>query len=553
VVENSFEMLQQWSFYHFPPANRNFTPEPATMLPKFTRFFSGSNKLEPAFFGGFALLQLLPILLPAWFYTYDGPAHLHNSYLLSQLLFDQNEFLGSWYQFNPNPEPNWTYYLLTVPLMQLFSIPWADKIALSIYALLFAYGYRRTVLQLKHPLAGWLAWPVFFFIYHFNFMLGQYNFAFSMAAFWWMLSYWLQLLEQETKGRWLGFGWWMYLTYFSHLVGFAAGGLAAGLLLLFPILPNHRFKWTTLLKLLAISLPLLSASAWFFIQKQAGAAHIWVERAELWQRLLSLQVLKVFNPSSESIALISLWLLLGAGFALYVFSYRTKRPAYHGLWLLSGCLLLLYFVLPDQTAGAGYISTRFALLCTMVLVLAASLQWQANMWWSMAIALLIGGQVYLGLYYGRNEVALGKDMAEFQEARPYFLRKAVVQQLNYSPGWLHEHFTEGIFAPEVVHLNNYEASNSYFPLRWQRDKYDSYDPLRVSLGQWPPCIDETLLNNLHQQVLPDQLLRWYYSGPRNACDSLMAQFLTENYQLSFRSSSGKLEIFTNKTLLEHAH
>lgn len=546
-------MLQQYSFYHFPTANRNFTPEPATMLQKFIRFFSGSNKLEPAFFGAFALLQLLPILLPAWFYTYDGPAHLHNSYLLSQLLFDQSAFLSSWYEFNPNPEPNWTYYFLTVPLMQLFSVAWADKITLSIYVLLFAYGYRRTVLQLEQPLAGWLAWPVFFFIYHFNFMLGQYNFAFSMAAFWWMLSYWLQLLGKETTGRWLGFGGWMYLAYFSHLVGFAAGGLAAGVLLLFPSLPKHRFKWTTLLKLLGLSLPLLSATAWFFIQKQAGAAHVWVDPAELWQRLLSLQVLKVFNPNSETMAFIALWLLLGAGFVLYAFSFRAKRPAYHSLWLLGGCLLLLYFVLPDQTAGAGYISTRFALLCTMVLVLAASLQWQASLWWSISITMLIAGQAYLGLYYGRNEVELGKDMAEFQEAKPHLLRQAVVQQLNYSPGWLHEHFTEGIFAPEVVHLNNYEASNSYFPLRWKRMVYDRYQSLSMPLGQWPPCIDSATLAQSNSLPQPDQLLRWYYSGPRNACDSLMAQFLTENYQLSFRSSSGKLEIFTNKSVLENAH
>jgi len=523
------------------------------MLQKFILFFSGNNKLEPALFGGFTLLQLLPILLPAWFYSFDGPAHLHNSYLIKQLLFDSSDFLAKWYEFNPNPEPNWTYYLLTVPLMQLFSIPWADKIALCSYALLFAYGYRRTVLQLNHPLAGWLAWPVFFFIYHFNFMLGQYNFAFSMAAFWWMLSYWLQLLDKETKSRWLGFGVSMYLAYSSHLVGFLAGGLAAGVLLVFPLLPNHRFRWLTLLKLLAISLPLLAAVSWFFIQKQTDAAHIWVDRGELWHRLLTLQVLKVFNPTSETAAFFSLWLLMIAGFVRYVVALRSKGPRHHGLWLLGGALVLLYFTLPDQTAGAGYISTRFALLCTMVLVLAASAQWKVSIWWSLSLTALIAGQIYLGLYYGRIEIALGKEMAEFQEGRPHIISRGVVHQLNYSPAWLHEHFTEGIFTPEVVHLNNYEASNSYFPLRWKREHYDRYQSMRLAFSQWPPCLDEASLAAFSDLPQADQLLRWQYSGPKNGCDSLVEAFLSKNYQLTFTSSSKKLEIFTNKTLLPNAH
>lgn len=522
------------------------------MLQKYIRFFSGTNKLEPVLFTAFALLQLAPILQPVWFYSYDGPAHLHNSFLISQFLFGSSDFLAQWYEFNPNPEPNWTYYLLTVPLMQLVSIAWADKIVLSGYVLLFAYGYRRTVLQLQHPLAGWLSWPVFFFIYHFNFMMGQYNFAFSMAAFWWILSYWLQILGNESKGRWLGFGFWLYFSYVSHLVGFLAGGLAAGLLLLFPMLPNHRFRWQVLLKLLIISLPLLLASGWFFIQKQASSIHLWVETEVLLEQLLSLRVLKVFNLQTERGALISLWLLLIAGMLGYIKALRLKQPQYHGFWIIGGCFLLLYFILPDQTANAGFINTRFALLCTMLLVLASSLQWQASIWWSICLTLLVVGQSYLGLYYGRKEVELSKSMVEFQEGRPYLLQQSVVQQLNYSPNWMHAHLSEGIYAPEVVHLGNYEASNSYFPLRWKKSVYKTTYPLNTHLGDWPPCIDQLILDKRNEIFQPDQLLRWYYEGPKTACDSLVERLLSENYELVFRSSSKKLEIFTNKILLEHA-
>jgi hypothetical protein len=523
------------------------------MLHQLLRFVNLANRHESRLFWAWSLLHLLPVLLPAWFYTFDGPSHLHNSHLIGQLLFDKSEFLASWYQFNPNPEPNWLYYLFTVPLMQLFSPAWADKLTICLYVLVFAFGFRRFVLQLHHSLEGWLAWPVFFFVFHMNFFLGQYNFAFSMACLWWVLSYWLEILASKRSRAWWWLGIWLYLTYFSHLVGFLAAGLIMGILMLWPLLKQPKIYYRHFLGLLLLSMPLLLLSTLFFMQKSSSGGSVWLSYEILWQRLWSLEVIKAFNRQSETKALLALWLLAGGGLLIYIFRIKRQQSRHHLLWLAAAAMLLLYFLMPDQTAGAGYLSSRLALLCSMLLVLAGSLQFRRGRGWGVVMILLLAGQMHLLVYYCRAEIDLGRYMREYQEGHTHVRPGSVVQQLNYSPGWMHEHLTEGIFTKDVVHLANYEASNAYFPLRWRYEKHDAYYPSWSSMSAWPPCPDEDHFERLYNSPKqPDQLLRWWYTGPRAACDSALDSYLAENYRLTFTSSGGKLEIFTHKSLPEHA-
>ena len=368
-----------------------------------------------------------------------------------------------------------------------------------------------------------------------------------MACLWWVLDCWERLLVKATWTNWLTLLFLLWLTYLAHLVGFLSAGLVLGVRLFVGNELSRQARRHYLARLVLISLVPLGLSIRFLFQKGSNNSMSWLSTEELWERLYKLTAFVVFNPDSEFKALfpILILILVGLGFFIYRLLKGDRRNFIW--WLVAAILLFLYFVMPDATSGASYLSSRFALLSTMFLVVGALSSWQGWGLKSLVLLLLVAGQTHLLLYYTHAETGLGNDMEEFQEGMSFLKPESVVQQLNYSPNWMHEHLTEAIFEKQIVHLNNYEAFNAYFPLKWNLKKTTAYHHTLKSFGSWPPCLDPHAIAMIDEQPKPDYFLRWYYNWHVKAsCDSTLVAFLDKNYTLSFVSSGKKLEIFTLK-------
>lgn len=512
-----------------------------TKIEQWSRWF---NKHEALLFGLFTALHLLLIWLPAWFYTYDGPAHFHNSWLLQQILAGNNGWLKQWYQLNPNPEPNWLFYLLVMPLQWLLPFAMAEKVFASLYLLLFAFGFRLYVLKCQTSWKGWAAWPVFYFIFHFNFMLGQFNFALSMALLWWTLLFWENTLHNPSRKNWLLTLLFLWLGYSAHLVGFLASGLLMGIRLLAFHPLKLRARMQKLAGLAVISLPPLLLVWYFFSQKASDGALVWLPTDVLWERLWKLSALVVFNPQTEFPSFFPLIVLVFGGMMTAIWQQRQKPMTQLVWWATAFIFLLLYFSMPDETSGAGYLSSRLALVTTMLLGLAALHSLKHPDLKRMVLLSMVLGQLHLLAYYTRNEINMGKEMAEYQSGLKLLKPGSVVQQLNYSPQWMYEHFTEAIYQPQIVHLNNYEAFNNYFPLKWQNSTRETFHVHWKKLGHWPPCITPADLETLEKAEKPNYLLRWHYQyHQKRDCDLLLQNFLNKHYRRTFVSSAKNLEIF----------
>lgn len=511
---------------------------------KFAQLSHWLNQREATLFGFFTALHLLLVWLPSWFYTYDGPAHFHNSWLLQQLLSEPDGWLKQWYQLNPNPEPNWLFYFLAIPLQWLLPFAVAEKVFATLYVLLFAFGFRQYVLQCQTSWKGWAAWPVFYFIFHFNFMLGQFNFALSMALLWWTLLFWENTLHHPSRKNWLLTLLFLWLGYTAHLVGFLVSGLLMGIRLLAFQPLNLRARLQKLAGLAAISLPPLVLVGYFFSQKGGDGAMAWLPKAVLWERLWKMSALVVFNPQTEFASFFPLIVLVFGGLVAVIWQ-RKQKPMTQLIWWASAAIfLLLYFLMPDETSGAGYLSSRLALVATMLLTLAALHSVKNPDLKRMVLLSMVLGQIQLLAYYTRNEINMGKEMAEYQSGMKLLKPGSVVQQLNYSPHWMYEHFTEAIYQPQIVHLNNYEAFNAYFPLKWQAKTRETYHTNWQQLGAWPPCITPADLETLEKAKKPHYLLRWHYQHhEKRDCDLLLEAFLSKHYRRTFVSSAKNLEIF----------
>ncbi|GEM_PF-1735039 len=494
------------------------------------------------FFLAMCALHLVPVWISPWFYSFDGPAHLYNARQLWEILVNGNSFLTRFYEINSSPD-NWLVHGTLMLLQAAVGMALAEKLLVTAYVLLFALGFRRWMKFLGSPAMGW--W-VFFLIYFYNFYLGQYSFAFSVALFPWFMTSWQQWLQQGGRRLLFACGLWLLLLYLTHLVSFGVAGIVAGILAL-----GTKSDWSGRLKALAllalVSLPGLLFAAWFFYHNASSGGSWWMPFREKAAWLLNFRSLIVFHFGKEEKIFGPMAWALWAELVYLIWKSKLKTSSLKTFVSALLAVLILYLLAPDVSAGGGYIITRLNILLLMLLL--ATLAQGARYFYVLrpAWVLAIGAQLYLLSYYVQVSRDLGKDMAEFQSGMTHLKPNSIVIPLNYSVGWMHQHLGEATgYDRPIANLANYEASNAYFPLHWR------YTPENETVfGYWqpslyfPPCGPDSLPPP--DMLLPDYFVRWCFAQ-RNpqACDTVLMQLLEKEYSPAFVSAGGRLEIFERK-------
>jgi hypothetical protein len=414
-----------------------------------------------------------------WFFpafpTVDGSTHS----LTAKLILDG---------FTGDPDPNiavgsyWVpnalgHYAL-VALQLLLSPATAERALL--FLILFGMGVGLFRLcQACGNRMPWAALLVLPFSYNFLLVMGFYNFLLGMVLALFVLAYAFR------RDHPVGWTWAIFLVgslvvLWCHAMAFFFLALVVAMhrsLLEIPRLANKAERFTALRAMTRTALLLLPGTILFFIFS-SGQDTRWgtVNMDQNFKDLIDLRVLVLyaFDLERPYVLFITamLALLLIRSFqecSTVSMSTLLKQPV-TALFFSALLLLLLYFILPDSTGYASFISQRLQLMFFLLLIGWISVQLPYDRW-SFAFLLVFLGVHFMRLKYMRH---LMKPLAEqamaIEDASLALPPGTNVLPINFEPEWLLGHQATQLGLYNDLHvLENYECSMGYFPLIWRKD------------------------------------------------------------------------------------
>jgi hypothetical protein len=169
-------------------------------------------------FGLLALPVLAAIWGVPWFVTQDGPLHLLNAHIMTELLKQPMTFDGL-YAVRWDPLPYWAAHLCLSGLMSLFSDRTADRILMTLTSM----GLASAIVWLRWRVAGWEGmWAIapLAVILSLNilWLLGLYSFLLGAGLMLVTLGVWWMGRNAMGPGRALIIALLLVAGYLTHLV-----------------------------------------------------------------------------------------------------------------------------------------------------------------------------------------------------------------------------------------------------------------------------------------------------------------------------------------------
>lgn len=515
------------------------------------QLFSGFNKAEPWFFYLLLILHMIPLLTAPAFITLDGPAHLYNAVVIQQLVLNPESSLNEYYVFSPGIVPNWLGHLLMSALLFLLPAFLAEKLVqlccILALPLVFRYGLR----QLHSEKNSILIYFVFPFTYSYLFYLGFYNFILGLALMFYALFRWNKFISgRHNTAALVQLAILTVLVYLSHL--FVFGFLLLGILLLnlhkFVIsdLSNVKrlFFSGTIVKQLAAVLPAVVLLLIYLIQSPLMTVNgkTFLGSSELWKMLTLVQPAKGIEYGKENIFTQWIFYLLSIQIVVH-FVQWLRKPGFHVsplsfmALMLAIISLLAYYILPDSNQLAGFVSSRLLLMFYLFVILFLAVRQSPFILRFVSFILIVYVNLALLLIYHQHQMkhaAIGKSLIEMNAL---INPGSVILPLNDQENPLFGHASNYLGLNDgVVILENYEASQLYFPLRWKRQfpEKEEYEQLLQakssidSLGRGFDYIFIMRNSNQHQAGNMEQKL---------------TELLQNEFKISYQNSTTGLVLY----------
>lgn len=475
---------------------------------------------RPALERGIFCLMLLAAIFPVWsgrfFVTGDGPCHVYNARVLLDYMQGKHfGFYDPFYALNTNFEPNWFGHLWLAFFQLFFAPETAEKVFLSGYVLMFGLGLRYLIRQIN-PESGFLSVFGLLFAWHYLLQSGFYNYACSIALFFWVCGYWLQYRHAMTPAR--GLAWaLLWLALFSaHPMGLVFAGLFVGCNIFWDSLLHARqsgwkaggqYLWRQALTAFLPALPMLVMFAEYIYRKPWPTGANTETLSGVWYELYNLSMLVTIRNSERdtvhAIGYIAIALALGA-----IFLRFRKRPApasIDHIFLFTALALWQYF----RQAGAQSLELLMPLRVQLfpwlgLLLWAAGAtfpQWVRQ----LTLALSLTAMIVLLTHRVPAHCKASDLVEDYMTCLPHIADSSVILVLNYdfsgryfdgkeisNRNWQFIHAADYIGAYRTAIMSdNYEALRYYFPFiwRWDRDMYRITDKEGINFENRPPRAD----------------------------------------------------------------
>jgi hypothetical protein len=416
----------------------------------------------------------------------DGSAHVYNATILKNILFDDGWF-SSFYEINKEFVPNWFGHFVLVAFKTIFSGEMADKLFLLSYGVLFPFSFRYLIKQVapKNIQVSYLILP---FMYTFVFTMGFYNFCFSLVFLFFVLGYFIKYHNSLTTKRKFLLSLLFLLCYFSHLFSFITSVLVLSFFLVFSLkkdglsikenitlLLNHSF-----VLFYCSAVPLFLTSLYFYKRKDLPKNEIFVSSFDLTKELYDFRALFSYTTESE-ILYNRIYLVIFFIFFIFtcfvalknIFLKRKSLECYFlmpsNIWILLILIfVVLYYKMPDSDGSAGYISVRLAIMIYIyIIILFAITAINKNITSGLVFVFLTAHFNHLW-FKNSIQIQLNESPIELSIIEKNIPEHSVVYPVNMSGNWIAGHFSNYLAAEKpILVLDNYEASNNYFPVKWK--------------------------------------------------------------------------------------
>lgn len=327
--------------------------------------FSKDNWTRRLFFA-LALLYIVPFWTVHYLPTADGPCHTYNAWILRQYgNTEQYPLFQKYYEINARPYPNWISQGGMALLMFLVPPLAAEKLFVSLYALLFLSGVWYLAGTLEED-RRWLAFLAFPFVHNHMFQFGFYNFSMSLALFPWIVGFWWRHRERGGLGYGVGINLLLWLCYFAHLLSFGIALVSVAVLWLATL---RRDNWRQhVLRHVPALAPQGFLPLWH-VMGQGGetSASFWPWFIQA-RYLLELHALFSFDRVQRWMA-VAVAVTFGGLLLLTLIRRRKSFPREEDAFLLLAVILIvLYFLSPEAMGGGSMIKVRVSLYPWLALI-----------------------------------------------------------------------------------------------------------------------------------------------------------------------------------------
>ncbi len=506
-------------------------------------FFKYFEKWEPIAFWSLALFNLLPVLGVGYFLTGDGPAHLYNAHLISQIISEPEGIASQFFYIREWLIPNLGGHLFLTIGIALFGPAMAEKLLYATILFGFVVGFRYMVYSIDSS-RKWVSWFGLILAHHFCFYIGFQSFSLALGLMFFIIGMWHRgYFHNHSYRVWIAVVALLALTI-CHVVPLLIALMYIALAEMFYALDRGALEFRRLFLVALISLPSVVFVLIYILTAPAQDSGTFPDFISHAYNLYSGTTLITIHQDERVYVAIFQLILLACFIPLLVSFKKLKSVRIQ----ISTCLLLLlvYFVVPDSMATGGFISVRIMLFIYIFASMSVGLV-SGNGPMAAVIVLLAGIlSVSLVRYHYKTMSKLSDHVAAVSAVNDYIEPGKTLLPLNYSHHWLD--YNIGLYAgayKKIVVLDNYEASKTAFPLAWKEnmdpgDRLGNFGYSKTPSFHWRKYESET-------GAKLDYVLRYGFNKQISDSETLATSAkLSEYFTLIFQDESMQIELWMKK-------
>lgn len=436
-----------------------------------------SPRRENIAFAACLLVGLAGTFRFPYFASWDGPAHAASA----RGMWRYDGAVGQVFRRDWFPSPNLIAHLYESALLPVLGPAVADRVIAATCVVLVATGVRylaRSIAPETGALVSYAGLPIAFgwFVH-----AGQYSFLLGVGS---ALVYLGWRLRSPEGDRWtrhpaavaVALAW----LYLCHVIPLAVV-LIAHLVASVPALRQRNFRRLSVAW--APAIPALALVAVYLSRSTGGG----VGRRTLKDLIVDAgtmrEVLVAFSTRNEVLSIVPMVILIATIFAGLLWRYRDVRatPSASTIAIVALLLGTLYWILPTNVAGGGFLTARLLLLAVVFSIAAASVLPRAfvRLVPIIAIASLLASVVlrqdeYDGFsddieelmearaFLTNDDVVLGLIMCDERDAGCASAQASTIRPLSQATSLLMAH-------TGAADLTLYEGYLNYFPLQFRAD------------------------------------------------------------------------------------